>query len=200
MGSSKLRRIGIFGGTFDPVHIGHLAAALDVRHALGLEQVLLVVANEPWQKVGMRELSPAEDRLAVVESAVAGIEGVEACRVEIDRGGPSYTVDTVEELRAAMPGTDMFLIVGSDVARDLGTWERVDELARMVTLVVMERAGAGEVEDPPGFEVLRVKVPAIELSSSEIRERIARGQPVDLLVPEDAIRCIRSRAMYAMGR
>src|SRR5271169_6912648 len=96
-------RIGIFGGTFDPVHVGHLVAATWAREALGLERVLLVVANVPWQKAGTRAVTPAEDRFLMVQAAVAGVAGLEASRVEIDRGGPSYTVDTVRELLASTP-------------------------------------------------------------------------------------------------
>ncbi|HEX7167817.1 MAG TPA: adenylyltransferase/cytidyltransferase family protein, partial [Acidimicrobiales bacterium] len=94
-------RIGVLGGTFDPVHIAHLVSAVNVRAALGLDRVLLVVANEPWQKVGTRPISPAADRLAMVEAAVAGVDGVEASAIEIARGGPSYTADTIAALRSA---------------------------------------------------------------------------------------------------
>src|ERR1700676_3150049 len=96
-------RVGIFGGTFDPVHVGHLVAAAWAREAFRLERVLLVVANEPWQKTGTRAVTPAEDRYRMVEAAVAGVAGVEACRMEIDRGGPSYTADTVRELLVVTP-------------------------------------------------------------------------------------------------
>src|SRR5271169_3842537 len=96
-------RIGVLGGTFDPVHVGHLVAAMRAREALGLDRVLLVVANVPWQKAGTRPVTPAEDRFLMVQAAVAGVAGLEASRVEIDRGGPSYTVDTVRELLASTP-------------------------------------------------------------------------------------------------
>jgi len=101
---SGFRRLGILGGTFDPVHVGHLVAAVNARHELGLDQVLLVVANEPWQKVGNRPVTPAADRLALVEAAVEGVEGLESSGIEIERGGPSYTADTVAELEARWPG------------------------------------------------------------------------------------------------
>ena len=97
-GSGPRRRIGIFGGTFDPVHVGHLVAAVNARHCLSLDKVLLVVANRPWQKVADRPVAPARDRLATVEAAVAGVEGLEASAIEIERGGDSYTADTVAEL------------------------------------------------------------------------------------------------------
>ena len=109
-------RLGVFGGTFDPPHVGHLVTAVNVRHALALDRVLLVVANVPWQKVGERTVSPAEDRLAMVEAAARGVAGLEVSRLEIDRGGPSYTADTLGELRRAHPRAELFLIVGSDAA------------------------------------------------------------------------------------
>ncbi|MGH9295645.1 MAG: nicotinate-nicotinamide nucleotide adenylyltransferase, partial [Acidimicrobiales bacterium] len=94
----EVLRIGVFGGTFDPIHTGHLVAAVNVRHDLALDLVLLVVANEPWQKLGARRVSPAADRLALAEAAVEGLDGVEASSIEIDRGGISYTADTISEL------------------------------------------------------------------------------------------------------
>src|ERR1700722_12141717 len=134
-------RIGIFGGTFDPVHVGHLVAATWAREGLGLDRVLLVVANVPWQKAGTRVVTAAEDRFRMVQAAVEGVAGVEASRMEIDRGGPSYTVDTVRELLEADPSTRPYVIVGADVAKELDTWKRVDELRTAVTLVVVERGG-----------------------------------------------------------
>lgn len=193
-------RIGIFGGTFDPVHIGHLVAALEARQALGLDRVLVVVANDPWQKSDVRAVTGAEDRFAVVAAAVEGVEGLEASRVEIDRGGPSYTADTVAAIAGAFPGAELFLVVGADVVGELGTWKRADELVGAVTLVVVERGGVDAAADPPGWKVHRLRIPALEISSSDLRERLATGRNVDFLVPEAAIRCIRSRGLYAAGR
>src|SRR5580704_8367478 len=129
-------RIGIFGGTFDPVHVGHLVAATWAREALGLDRVLMVVANVPWQKAGRRVVSAAEHRFRMVQAAVAGVAGLEVSRLEIDRGGPSYTVDTVGELLATTPSARPYVIVGADVATELETWQRVAELRAAVTLVV----------------------------------------------------------------
>jgi nicotinate-nucleotide adenylyltransferase len=193
-------RIGIFGGTFDPVHVGHLVAATWAREALQLDRVLLVVANVPWQKADTRVVSPAEDRLRMVEAAVHGVPGVEASRVEIDRGGPSYTIDTVREVLDAAPSARPFVIVGADVAAELGTWRRAEELRRAVTLVVVDRGGVGSGEDPPGWEVRRVGIPALDISSSQLRQRLAQGRSVDFLIPEPAIRCIRQLNLYADSR
>jgi nicotinate-nucleotide adenylyltransferase len=193
-------RIGVFGGTFDPVHVGHLVAATWAREALELERVLLVVANVPWQKAGTRAVTPAEDRFLMVQAAVAGVEGVEACRMEIDRGGPSYTADTVRELRTTTPSARPYVIVGADVAAELATWQRVDELREAVTLVVVDRGGVGSGEDPPGWHVERLRIPALDISSSQLRERLAQGKSVDFLIPEPAIRCIRQLNLYSGRR
>jgi nicotinate-nucleotide adenylyltransferase len=190
-------RLGIFGGTFDPVHVGHLVAALEARQALGLDRVLMVVANDPWQKSGRRRLTPAEDRFAVVAAAVEGVDGLEASRLEIDRGGPSYTADTVRQLAEAEPGAELFLVVGADVAAELGTWHRVEELVKAVTLVVVERGGVRAGPLRGGWRVRKVAIPALEISSSDLRRRFRQGRNVEFLVPEAAIGCIRSRGLYA---
>ncbi len=194
-------RIGIFGGTFDPIHVGHLVAAVNAKSALHLDRVLLVVANLPWQKAGSRAVSSAADRLALVEAAVGDVPGLEASRLEIDRGGESYTADTLAELRRVGPGDELFLIVGWDVAGELASWERHDEIQKLATLVVVNRPGAGR---PPGLDakssrVVEVTVPNLEISSTDLRARAANGRPLDYLVPEAAVRCIRARGMYAGG-
>ncbi len=193
-------RIGIFGGTFDPVHVGHLVAATWAREALALDRVLLVVANVPWQKAGTRAVTAAEDRFLVVQAAVDGVSGLEACRMEIDRGGPSYTVDTVRELQASTPSARLFVIVGADVAAELDTWQRVEELRDAVTLVVVDRGGVGSDDGPHGWRVERLGIPALDISSSRLRRRLAEGRPVDFLIPEPAIRCIRQLNLYAGSR
>ncbi len=198
-------RLGLLGGTFDPPHLGHVAAAEVARRELGLDRVLFVVANDPWQKTTLRSVSPAADRLALVQAAIAGLEGAEVSRLELDRGGPSYTVDTVEALAAlAVAGgrepPEQFLIVGADVVATLPTWHRAGDLARLVTLAVVERPGspAGAPGEPWRF--VRVPGTSVDVSSSEVRDRIERGRPIGGLVPEAVERCIRRRAMYAVGR
>lgn len=193
-------RIGIFGGTFDPVHVGHLVAATWAREAFELERVLLVVANVPWQKAGARVVTPAEDRFLMVEAAVAGVPGLEVSRIEIDRGGPSYTADTVRELRASTPTARLYVIVGADVAGELETWQRVAELRQAVTLVVVDRGGVGSGHDPVGWQVERLQIPALDISSSQLRQRLSEGRSVDFLIPEPAIRCIRRLNLYADSR
>jgi nicotinate-nucleotide adenylyltransferase len=194
-------RIGIFGGTFDPIHIGHLVAAVNARQDLGLDRVVLMVANIPWQKVGARQVTPAEDRFEMVRAAVAGVAGLEASRLEIDRGGPSYTADTVSQLAAMHLGAELFVIVGWDVSTDLGSWERLDEVREMASLIVVNRPGTpppvGLLEE--GWRLAEVSVPNLEISSTDLRARVASGRPLDYLVPEPAVRVIRERGLYAVS-
>ncbi len=161
--------------------------------------MLLVVANQPWQKSG-RTITPAVDRLAVVEAAVAGTQGVEASAIEIDRGGDSYTADTLEQLVAEDRDRELFLVVGADVAAELHTWRRTEDVARLATVVVVTRGGAAAVELRPPWRVEQVTIPALEISSSDLRARAADGRPLDHLIPRPAIDCIRERGLYAGSR
>ena len=189
-------RIGVLGGTFDPVHAGHLVVALDGRHGARLDRVLLVVANVPWQKAGTRAVTAAPLRLAMVEAAIAGVDGLEASAIEIERGGESYTADTLEELHASTPGAELFLIVGADVAAQLDTWKRIDDVRRLAELIVVTRPG-GRTPSLPGWRVTQVEIPGLEISGSDIRRRVAEGRPIDGLVPPGAVRLIRDRGLYA---
>jgi nicotinate-nucleotide adenylyltransferase len=189
------RRIGVFGGTFDPPHIGHLVAAVDAQQVLGLDVVLLVVANVPWQKVGARAISRADDRLAMVRAAVADRPGLEVSDVEIRRGGPSYTADTLADLRAADPDAELFVILGRDAAAGFGTWERHDEVARLARLVVVDRPGPPVALDPT-FGWTRVDIPELEISSTELRERVAGDRSIDYLTPPAVVACIAGRGLY----
>jgi nicotinate-nucleotide adenylyltransferase len=193
-------RIGIFGGTFDPPHAGHVAAARAVIAQLGLDRLLLVVANDPWQKSGQRVVSPAADRLALVEALAPEIPGAEASRLEIDRGGPSYSVDTAEEILAEAGGqpVELYLVVGADLVPELETWHRAEDLRRLVTLAVVSRPTGPRPAVPPGWRAERVDGPQVSVSSSEIRDLLAQGRPVEGMVPEAVIRCIRRRALYAV--
>lgn len=189
-------RIGVFGGTFDPPHVGHLVTAVNVRHELGLDEVLLVVANDPWQKADL-VVSPAEDRFAMVESAVGDVDGVRASRIELDHGGPSYTADTLATLHRDAPGADVYLVLGSDAAALLPTWERVDEVRRLATLAVVTRPGSEAARPPEGWDHRVVEVPRLEVSSTDLRARVVDGRPLDYLVPEAVVRTIRERGLYA---
>lgn len=167
--------------------MGHLAVASVTSHGLELDQVLFVVAHRPWQKVGTRQIADSQLRLAMVAAATADRDDLVASSVEIDRGGSSYTIDTVEQLQAEMPDTEFFLVVGSDVVADLHTWHRHDELRHMVSLGIVDRPGDEGAEPPPGWNATRIDAPLVDLSSSMLRARMAAGQPVDYLVPRAAL-------------
>lgn len=192
-------RLGVFGGTFDPPHVGHLVAAVNARHEARLDRVLLVVANVPWQKVGVRDISPADDRLAMVEAAVAGVDGLEASSIEIDRGGPSYSGDTLCQLHDEDPSRELFLILGSDAVAGLPTWERTDAVRDLATVVVVERPGTTGARPPEGYRSVVVSVPLLDVSSTEVRSRVADGRPLDYLLTPGVISCIERRGLYREG-
>ena len=189
-------RIGVFGGTFDPPHVGHLVVAVNARHALHLDRVLLVVAHDPWQKSQTRALSSAEDRYAMVQAAVAGVDGLEASRIELDRGGVSYTADTLAALRDEDSSRALFLIVGSDAAGGLPTWERGEEVRNLATVVVVSRPGTEERKPPKGWSWEGLVTPRLEVSSTDLRARFADGRPLDYLLTTAVIECIRARGLY----
>jgi len=193
--STASLRIGLFGGTFDPPHVGHLVTAVNVRHALNLDIVILMVANDPWQKSGARDVTTAEDRFAMVEAAVSVVDGVIAGRDEIDRGGPSYTADTLMALAEKHPGAELFTIVGDDAAAGLTSWTRVEQVAEYSQLVVVDRPGVA-VELPTQFNWLRVESPRLEVSSTDLRSRFSDGRPLDYLVTEPVLRVIEERGLY----
>lgn len=182
-----MTRIGVFGGTFDPIHVGHLAVASAAAYGLHLDQVLFVVAHRPWQKVGTRQIADSGLRLAMVEAATADRADLVASSIEIDRGGSSYSIDTIQQLRADMPDAELVLVVGSDVVADLNTWHRHDELCQLVTLGIVDRPGDIGTEPPPGWTAERIAAPLVDLSSSLLRARMKAGEPVDYLVPRAAL-------------
>ena len=192
-------RIGVFGGTFDPIHRGHVEVAAAVHDALGLDRMLVVVANEPWQKQD-RPVTPAEDRFAMVVAALADHPGLEPSRIELDRGGPSYTVDTVRELRDHEPDADIVVVVGGDVVAALDTWHEHEALRDLVTLAVVDRPGAPVVDPPPGWRYVHVPVAPIDVSSTDLRARLESGRDVEDAVPGAVIRCMSERGLYATGR
>lgn len=194
--TSTRGRIGLFGGTFDPPHVGHLVTAVNVRHALSLDEVVLMVNNVPWQKEGTRQITPAVERLEMVRAAVADVPGLVAGTLEIEHGGPSYTADTLAELAKRNPGAELFTIVGDDAAAGLLSWERYDEVLERSTMVVVDRPGA-PVELAPHVDWVRVEVPRLEVSSTDLRERFSDGRPLDYLVTDPVLDLIRLRETYA---
>lgn len=193
-----MRRLGLFGGTFDPPHVGHLVTAVNVRHALDLDVVILMVANVPWQKAGSRAITPAGDRLAMVEAAVADVDGLAAGGLEIEMGGASFTADTLHALSERHPGAELFTIVGDDAAAGLATWERWEEVVRRSRLVVVDRPGSPVTLDP-GIDWTRIEVPRLEVSSTDLRARVEDGRPLDYLVTDPVLDLIRARGLYRDG-
>jgi nicotinate-nucleotide adenylyltransferase len=191
-------RVGIYGGTFDPVHLGHLLLAELTREALRLDRVVFVPARVPPHKGGGE--APPEHRYQMTGLAVEDNPDFEVSDVEIRRDGPSYTVDTLRRLREIAPaGTEHYLMMGADSARDLETWREHDALLRDSTVVVMGRPGV-DLADLPGPVARRttwLPTPLIEISSSEIRRRVRGGRTIRYLVAEPVERYIRSQGLYA---
>jgi nicotinate-nucleotide adenylyltransferase len=188
------RRLGLLGGTFDPPHLGHLAAARTVLTQLGLDHVDLLVANDPWQKTDERTVTSAGLRLQMAEALVAGEAGLGVDDREIRRGGPTYTADTLEELRRQQPETELFLIVGSDTAERITTWHRPEVVRSLSTLVIVNR---GEQKAPQHLDGdVHVFMEPVEASSTSIRERIARSEPIDHLTVDGVLNIIQANGLY----
>ena len=198
-------RFGIMGGTFDPPHVAHLALAQAARDALHLDRVLFIPAGDPWRKSG-RAISPAADRLAMVELAIEGLEWAESSRIEIERNGPTYTLDTVGELTTTRPG-DWWLIIGEDSLLDLPQWHEPQRLVMRIRLAVARRDGeAGE--HPLNTDALRAGLPGIDdrvdvlpmprmdVSATNIRSRIASGLTTDGLLPPAVRAYIDAHGLY----
>ncbi len=190
------QRIGIFGGSFDPVHNAHVALARLALTALQLDELLWVPAGQPWQKP--RLLAPARHREAMAHLAFGGEARFRLSCIETRRSGPSYTLDTVRELQAAQPGAQWFLVVGQDQYAGFHTWHDWRELLTLVTLAIAGRPGAAatvaaEVRAVPHATVA---LPAMQVSSTDIRERLARGQGIDDLVPAPVARYIARHHLY----
>lgn len=192
-------RVGLFGGTFDPPHLGHLVTAVNVRHVLKLDLVVLMVANDPWQKHGIREVASAVDRLAMVQAAIKGVDGLVAGDDEISRGGPSFTADTLIALGQRYKGAELFTIVGDDAAAKFGSWQRANEIAEQSTLVVVDRPGS-PLMPPSEFVWNRVEAPRLEVSSTDLRERFIDGRPLDYLVSNEVLKVIAERGLYGAAK
>ncbi|MDP4676237.1 MAG: nicotinate-nucleotide adenylyltransferase [Actinomycetes bacterium] len=191
------RRVGVMGGTFDPIHFGHLVAASEVAHQFGLAEVWFVPTGNPWQKHD-QQVSSAEDRYLMTVIATAADARFSVSRVDVDRPGPTYTADTLKELRQSLPEpTDLYFITGADALADILTWERTDEVRELAYLIGVTRPGH-VLADPgvaPGRTTL-FEVPALAISSTDCRERVARGAPIDYLVPAGVASYIAKRGMY----
>ncbi len=184
------------GGTFDPIHHGHLVAASEVAVLFGLTEVLFVPTGQPWQKAE-REVSPAEDRYLMTVIATASNPRFSVSRVDVDRTGPTYTVDTLRDLRQLHPDTEMFFITGADALAQILSWRRAEELFDLARFVGVTRPGypLGDSHLPEGVVSL-VEIPAMAISSSGCRDRVRAGRPVWYLVPDGVVQYIDKRGLY----
>ncbi len=204
------RQIGLLGGTFDPVHMGHLILARDAREAQGLDEVWLMPAGQPAHKLDRATVS-AEHRLAMVEAAVADEPGLAVCPLEVERAGTTYTVDTLRMLTGEYPDVDWTYIIGADTLPLLVTWREIEEVLTLCSFACVRRPGMPD--DPEGLAA-SIELPApwperlvaglftghrIEISSSEIRKRLASGQSIRYLVPESVETYIRAHNLYLAG-
>ena len=192
------RRIGVMGGTFDPIHHGHLVAGSEVAHIFALDEVVFVPTGEPYQKEG-RAVSPAEDRYLMTVIATASNPRFNVSRVDIDRVGPTYTIDTLRDLRdASGPDTDLYFITGADALANILTWHDVDTLFSLAHFVGCTRPGHRlTVTGLPDGKVSLVEIPALAISSSGCRYRVAAGEPIWYLVPDGVVQYIAKRGLYA---
>ena len=188
--------VGLFGGSFDPIHHGHLLVAQAAAEVLGLGEIRFVPAREQPFKAGEHSATAA-DRADMVEQAIAGSPGMRLERLELDRPGPSYTVDTLRALRQREPGSSFVLLVGSDAAMGVPRWHEASELSRLARLVAFGRAGTTAGALPPGIEY--ITVPAVEISSTAVRERVRRGQSIRYWVPDAVADFIAARGLYRDG-
>ncbi|HEY5134551.1 MAG TPA: nicotinate-nucleotide adenylyltransferase [Candidatus Nanopelagicales bacterium] len=195
-----MRRVGVMGGTFDPVHHGHLVAASEVAHRFALDEVVFVPTGRPWQKDD-RDVAPAEDRYLMTVIATASDPRFRVSRVDVDRGGPTYTVDTLRDLRAeydaASVQTELFFITGADALASIASWRESDEVLGLAHFVGVTRPGHA-LTDPglPEGSVTLVEVPALAISSTDCRARVAAGAPIRYLVPDGVLEYVAKRGLY----
>ena len=195
-----MRRIGIMGGTFDPVHNGHLSAASEVASLFALDEVVFVPTGQPWQKAD-RQVSPAEVRSLMTVIATASNPQFSVSRVDIDRGGPTYTIDTLTDLKEQYPDAELFFITGADALQQILSWKDHERMFDLAHFIGVTRPGYN-LDDgglPEGVVTL-MEVPALAISSSDCRERRARGMPVWYLVPDGVVQYINKYELYTDDR
>lgn len=199
MPGNARRRVGVMGGTFDPIHHGHLVAASEVQSWFDLDQVVFVPTGQPWQKAD-RDVSTAEDRYLMTVIATAANPRFEVSRVDIDRNGPTYTIDTLRELKTSMPDADLYFITGADALAQLLTWREHDEIFELAEFVGCTRPGHEMTEETikglPTDRITIVEIPALAISSTDCRLRVARGEPVWYLVPDGVVQYIGKHRLY----
>ena len=190
------RRVGIMGGTFDPIHHGHLVAASEVATLYDLDEVIFVPTGEPWQKSD-RAVSPAEHRYLMTVIATASNPRFWVSRVDIDRIGPTYTIDTIVDIAKQRPNAELFFITGADALAQILSWKRAEEAIKMAHFVGVTRPGYElSVDHLPVDSVRLLDVPAMAISSSDCRARVADGRPVWYLVPDGVVQYINKHRLY----
>ena len=188
------QRIGVMGGTFDPIHHGHLVAASEVQQSFGLDEVIFVPTGQPWMK---SDVSQAEHRYLMTVIATAANPGFTVSRVDIDRTGPTYTVDTLRDIRAARPDADLFFITGADAVAQILEWKDVEEVWSLAHFVAVSRPGHDlSISGLPKAGVSSLEVPALAISSTDCRSRVGRGFPVWYLVPDGVVQYISKHHLY----
>ena len=187
-------RIGVMGGTFDPIHYGHLVAANEAAHALGLDEVIFVPTGEPWQK---HNFTSGEHRYLMTVIATASNPRFKVSRVDIDRDGPTYTVDTLTDIRAIHPDAELFFITGADAISQLLSWKSVDDVLEMADFVGVTRPGHElNVPETAHGKVTILEIPALAISSTDIRERVNSSKPIWYLLPDGVVQYIAKHELY----
>jgi len=195
--AQRRTRLGVMGGTFDPIHHGHLVAGSEVASLFELDEVVFVPTGTPWQKAES-EVTPAEDRYLMTVIATASNPRFTVSRTDLDRSGPTYTIDTLRDLRAQRgPDVELYFITGADALSNILTWRDVDELFELAHFVGCTRPGH-RLADPglPDGRVSLVEVPALAISSTDCRDRVRRGEPIWYLVPDGIVQYINKRGLY----
>jgi nicotinate-nucleotide adenylyltransferase len=196
------RKLGVMGGTFDPIHHGHLVAASEVADLFGLDEVVFVPTGQPWQKG--RHVTAAEDRYLMTVIATASNPRFSVSRVDIDRGGPTYTTDTLRDLGALHPGAELYFITGADALGSILTWQGWEELFDLATFIGVSRPGyeltdshiTAAIKRLPDDSLQLVEVPALAISSTDCRKRAAAGRPIWYLVPDGVVQYVAKRRLY----
>jgi nicotinate-nucleotide adenylyltransferase len=194
---SKIR-LGVMGGTFDPIHFGHLVAANEAAFAFNLEKVIFVPTGEPWQK---KTITDSTHRFEMTKRAISKNKHFEISDVDINRAGPTYTVDTLQDIQALYPNAELFFITGADAISQILTWKDVDKIWSLARFVGVTRPGHTlEVPESPHGVVSLLEIPALAISSTDIRERVEAGKPIDYLLPKKVIKYITKNHLYLEGK
>lgn len=195
--SDGVARLGVMGGTFDPIHMGHLIIASEALHELGLDRMVFMPTGQPWQK---KARSSPEDRYLMTVLGASGNPKFAVSRMELDRVGPTFTADTMQQLRDFHgPHTELFFVAGADAVLKLGTWERIESLGELAEVVAVTRPGfALDVLKPEPIwpRIRTMPTLGLDISSTDIRTRVAQGRPIDYLVPAEVVSYIREHGLY----